>query len=244
MNRTVLITGASRGIGRAIALAFAAEGDRIAINYHTNEAAAQATAADCRALGAQAEIFRADVACRAEVFAMVRAVERTFGPVEVLVNNAGIAQQKLFTDITEADWRRMTGTHLDGTFYCCQAVLPDMIRAHAGRIINISSMWGQTGASCEVHYSAVKAGIQGLTMALAKEVGPSGILVNAIAPGVIDTEMNALLDAETRAALDEETPLCRAGRTEEIASAVVFLAGPGSSFITGQILGVNGGFIT
>ena len=203
MHRTVLITGASRGIGRAIALAFAAEGDRIAINYCQNEAAAQATAADCRALGARAEIFRADVSCRSDVFAMVQVVENVFGPVDVLVNNAGIAQQKLFTDITEADWRRMTGIHLDGTFYCCQAVLPAMIRAHQGRIINISSMWGQVGASCEVHYSAVKAGIQGLTKGLAKEVGPSGILVNAIAPGVIDTEMNAMLDDVNKAALND-----------------------------------------
>ena len=241
--RTVLITGASRGIGRACALRFAANGDRIAVNYYQNEAAARETAAACRALGAQAEIFQADVADRNAVFAMADAVRRCFGDPEVLVNNAGIAQQKLFTDITEADWRRMNGVNSDGVFYCCQAVLPAMIRAQRGRIINIASMWGQVGASCEVHYSAAKAAVIGLTRALAKEVGPSGILVNAVAPGVIDTEMNGALDEETRRALDEETPLCRAGTADEVARTVVFLAGSGADFITGQVLGVNGGFI-
>ena len=241
--QTVLITGASRGIGRACALRFAAEDTRIAVHYHQNERAAVETAEACCKLGAQADIFRADVADRAQVFAMADAVRRRFGDPEILVNNAGIAQQKLFTDITEEDWRRMNGVHVDGVFYCCQAFLPAMIRAHYGRIINISSMWGQVVASCEVHYSAAKAAVIGLTRALAKEVGPSGVLVNAVAPGVIDTEMNGALDEATRLALNDETPLCRAGTADEVARTVVFLAGSGADFITGQVLGVNGGFI-
>ncbi len=243
MSRTVWITGASRGIGRACALRFAHAGDRLALLYHHNDAAAAQTAADCRALGAQVLLLRADVADRGAVFDAAEAIRLELGLVDVLINNAGIAQQKLFTDITEADWRRMTGVNLDGVFYCCQAALPGMIHRKSGRIINISSMWGQVGASCEVHYSAAKAGVIGLTRALAKEVGPSGICVNAIAPGVIDTEMNAALDAATTRALCDETPLERLGTPDDVARAAEFLAGPGGAFVTGQILGVNGGFI-
>ncbi len=243
MSRTVWITGASRGIGRACALRFAHAGDRLALLYHHNDAAAAQTAADCRALGAQVLLLRADVADRGAVFDAAEAIRLELGLVDVLINNAGIAQQKLFTDITESDWRRMTGVNLDGVFYCCQAALPGMIHRKSGRIINISSMWGQVGASCEVHYSAAKAGVIGLTRALAKEVGPSGICVNAIAPGVIDTEMNAALDAATTRALCDETPLERLGTPDDVARAAEFLAGPGGAFVTGQILGVNGGFI-
>lgn len=243
MSRTVWITGASRGIGRACALRFAHAGDRLALLYHHNDAAAAQTAADCRALGAQVLLLRADVADRSAVFDAAEAIRLELGLVDVLINNAGIAQQKLFTDITEADWRRMTGVNLDGVFYCCQAALPGMIHRKSGRIINISSMWGQVGASCEVHYSAAKAGVIGLTRALAKEVGPSSICVNAIAPGVIDTEMNAALDAATTRALCDETPLERLGTPDDVARAAEFLAGPGGAFVTGQILGVNGGFI-
>ena len=241
--KAVWITGASRGIGRACALRFAETGNRIALHYHSDEAAAQKTAEECRARGAEVALFRGDVSDRASVFAIADQIRAQFGPIDILVNNAGIAQQKLFTDITEADWRRMIGTNLDGVFFCCQAALPDMIHRKAGRIINISSMWGQVGASCEVHYSAAKAAVNGLTQALAKEVGPSGITVNAIAPGVIDTDMNAMLDADTRAALCDETPIERIGTPDEIARVVAFLAGPGGDFITGQIIGVNGGFI-
>ena len=151
--------------------------------------------------------------------------------------------QTLFTDIAEAFWRRMMGVNLDGVFYCCQAALPDMIHRKSGRIINVSSMWGQVGASCEVHYSAAKAAVNGLTQALAKELGPSGITVNAVAPGVIDTEMKGLLDDETRAALADETPLERLGTPDEVARVIHFLAGPGGDFITGQVIGVNGGFV-
>ena len=163
--------------------------------------------------------------------------------MDVLVNNAGIAQQKLFTDITEVEWRRMFAVDIDGVFHCCQLALPYMIHVKRGSIINLSSMWGQVGASCEVHYSAAKAAVIGLTKALAQELGPSNIRVNCIAPGVIDTEMNAAHGPEVLRELAEETPLQRLGTPAEVAAVVSFLAGEDSAFVTGQVLGVNGGMI-
>ena len=160
----------------------------------------------------------------------------------MLVNNAGISQIKLFSDITDEDWRKMIDTNLSGAFYTSREASRVMVSQHSGRIINIGSMWGKVGASCEVHYSASKAGLRGLTMALAKELGPSGITVNCIEPGVIDTEMNAALDEATHQELRESTPLCRIGKAEEVAAVVRFLASEEASFITGQILGVDGGF--
>ena len=242
-NDVVLITGASRGIGRETALAFARAGYRVAANYCSSRVQAETLRAEILAFGGACELFQADVSDRAAVFSMTEAVLQTFGTIDVLVNNAGIGQQKLFTDITETDWRRMCGVNLDGVFYSCQAVLPAMIRKKDGCILNISSMWGQTGASCEVHYSAVKAGVIGLTKALAKEVGLSGIRVNCIAPGMIDTEMNGMLSAEDRAAIAEEIPLAREGSPAEVAQTALFLASPAARYITGQILGVNGGMV-
>ncbi len=240
MEKTVLITGGSRGIGAACVEAFAAAGCRVVFSYlHSQEQAA----ALCARWEGRALAVQADVADRDQVAALFRQAEQAFGPVEVLVNNAGIAQQKLFTDITPAEWRRMLAVHLDGPFYCCQAALPAMIRAKWGRIINISSMWGQVGGSCEVHYSAAKAGLIGLTKALAQEEGPSGVTVNCIAPGVVETDMMAGFSAADKQALAEETPLCRLGRPEEVAAAAVFLAGDQAAFITGQVLGVNGGLV-
>ena len=166
-----------------------------------------------------------------------------FGFIGTLVNNAGIARQMLFTDITDEDWDDMIGVHLSGTFRCCRAFLPEMIRRREGTIINISSMWGQTGASCEVHYSAAKAGVIGLTKALAKEVGLSGITVNCIAPGAIRTAMLDGFSEEELAVLAEDTPVGRIGTPEDVAAAAVFLAGDNARFITGQILGVNGGYV-
>lgn len=241
---TALITGGSRGIGAAIAAALARAGYAVAINYNHSAEAAEALAASLRAEGRAALPVQADVSDPAQVAAMFAAVERQLGAVSVLVNNAGIAQQKLFTDLSDADWRRMMGVHLDGTFYCCRAALPAMIRARYGRILNIASMWGQVGGSCEVHYSAAKAGLIGLTKALAKEEGPSGITVNCIAPGVVDTDMMASFSAEDRAALADETPVCRLGNADEVAAAAVFLCSPAAGFITGQVLGVNGGLVT
>ena len=241
--KTVLITGASRGIGRACALAFAREGYAVAACWHKNEAAARSLLDELSALGCDAELYCADVADPAAVEAMAAAAEKRFGHIDALVNNAGIAQQKLFTDITPEEWQRMLDVNLSGAFYLCQLALPGMIRRKQGRILTVSSMWGQTGGSCEVHYSAAKAGLIGLTKALAKEEGPSGITVNCVAPGVIETDMMAAFTAEDKAALAEETPVGRLGTPEEVAKLLVFLAGEDAGYITGQVFGVNGGLV-
>lgn len=239
MKQTVLITGASRGIGAAAARLFAAQGYRVAICCHTQMEKAEELAASLP----DAAAFTADVAKETEVVRMVDAVHSRFGEIHVLINNAGIAMQKLFTDTTAADWNRVFDVNVTGIFYACRAVLPEMIRRKSGRIVNVSSMWGVTGASCEVAYSASKAAVIGLTKALAKEVGLSGITVNCVAPGVIDTEMNANLSAEDRAVLCDETPLARIGTAQEAAQAILFLASDRASFVTGQVLGVNGGIV-
>ncbi|WP_050699173.1 elongation factor P 5-aminopentanone reductase [Anaeromassilibacillus senegalensis] len=238
--RTALITGGARGIGAACARGLAQDGFRVAVNYQSSRDKAEALCETLQRInGLEHLAIQADVADRAQVEAMFARV----GSVDVLVNNAGIAQQKLFTDLTDADWDRMFAVDVKGVFLCCQAALPYMIHEKRGAIVNISSMWGQVGASCEVHYSAAKAAVIGLTKALAKELGPSQIRVNCIAPGVIATEMNALLDTETMEALREETPLETIGTAEQVADAVRFLASDRASFITGQVLGVNGGMI-
>lgn len=244
MARTVLITGASRGIGRATARLLAQNGWQVAINYHKNQQAAQSLLTELIASGAKAAIFPADVAKREAVLMMFEAIHAHLGPVQALVNNAGIAQQKLFTDITQAEWQRMFDVTVNGAFYCTQAALGDMLPAKSGAIVNISSMWGQVGASCEVHYSAAKAALIGLTKALAKELGPSHIRVNCVAPGVIATDMNDTLDAETLANLAEDTPLGLIGQAESVAQMIAYLLEEQTGgFITGQIIGVNGGFI-
>lgn len=244
MQPTVLITGASRGIGRAAAQLLAQNGWQVAINYHQNTQAAQSLLAELTAGGAKAAIFQADVADRRQVQAMFAAIRAQLGPIQALVNNAGIAQQKLFTDITEADWQRMFDVTAGGAFHCTQAALEDMLPAKSGAIVNISSMWGQVGASCEVHYSAAKAALIGLTKALAKELGPSHIRVNCIAPGVIATEMNAALDSETLSQLAWDTPLGVLGQPEDVAQMILYLLKETTGrFLTGQIIGVNGGFI-
>lgn len=243
MGRTVLITGASRGIGRAAALLFAGQGYNVVVNYRASRAQAEELCAQIEKKGGSALALGADVSDRAAVEAMVEAAIGHFGRIDVLVNNAGIAGQQLFTDITEAEWDRMFAVDVKGMFHCCKAVLPGMIHRKEGQIVNVSSIWGITGASCEVHYSAAKAAVIGLTKALAKELGPSNIRVNCVAPGVIDTEMNAALAQEDRSALADETPLSRIGSPEEAAQAILFLAGEQSSFITGQILSPNGGFV-
>jgi len=240
---TVLITGASRGIGRAAALLFGKNGWNVAVNYRANEEAAQSLKQELEAMGASCLLVQADVADAAQVRRMVSLVEYTFGGIDVLVNNAGIAQQKLFTQLTEEDWDRMFDVHVKGTFHCTQAVVPLMIGAGKGSIVNVSSMWGQVGGSCEVHYSAAKAAVIGMTKALAKELGLSGIRVNCVAPGVIATEMNGMLSEETMEALKEETPLGTIGTPEQVAKAIWFLACEDSSFITGQVLSPNGGFV-
>ena len=236
--KTVIITGASRGIGYDTARLFAENGWNVAANYYQ-------TAEPSLALAERfpnVEAFRADISKREEAYALIRMAIERFGKADVLINNAGIAQQKLFTDITEEEWDRMFAVNVKGTMYCCQAVLRDMIRRKSGKIINVSSVWGQKGASCEVHYSASKAAVIGLTKALAKEVGLSGITVNCVAPGVIDTQMNRCHDEETMEALKEATPLNRLGNVRDVAQLLLFLASDKADFITGQVIGVNGGF--
>ena len=243
MSKVALITGGSRGIGRACAELFAREGYTVIVNCCGRPQAGEDLVASLRSKGLDAHFCRADVSDPAQVRAMADWAEGLFHHMDVLINNAGIAQQALFTDLTDQDWRRMMGVNLDGPFYCCRAFAPGMISRRSGVILNVSSMWGQVGASCEVHYSAAKAGLIGLTKALAKELGPSGVRVNCMCPGVIDTQMNSHLDAQAMAERAEETPLCRIGTAEEAARAALFLCGEGASFITGQVLGVNGGLV-
>ena len=240
---TVLITGAATGIGRATALSFAADGYNVAVHYNKSEQAALNLCADIAQQGGRAMAVHADVSDAAQVRTMVQRVNEVFGHIDILVNNAGIAQSKLFTDLTADDWDAMFDVNVKGVFHCCQSVLPGMISRKKGCIINVSSIWGLVGASCEVHYSAAKAAVIGLTKALAKELGPSGIRVNAVAPGVIETDMIADLDNETREALKEETPLCRIGTAGDVAQTIRFLASEGAGFVTGQVLSPNGGFV-
>lgn len=242
MSRTVLITGASRGIGRATAKAFAALGDRVAVNYHQNEQAARSLCVELSPHG-QVLAVQADVADPVQVREMFESVRASFGPVDVLVNNAGIARQAMLCDVSWEEWQRVFAVNVGGVFHCCRAAMPDMIHRKAGCIINLSSMWGITGASCEVPYSSAKAAVIGFTKALAKELGPSQIRVNCVAPGVIETDMNASLTAEDFSSLAEETPLGRIGTPEEVAQTIVFLASPGASFLTGQVISPNGGFV-
>lgn len=245
MAQNVLITGGSRGIGAAAVLAFAQNGDNVAFVWHSNQKAAENVLQTAARLAPQGRFLalRADVSQSGEITAAVSEAEKSLGHLDVLVCNAGIAQQKLFTDLTDDDWRRVMSVDLDGAFYSCRAVLPGMIRHKYGRILMVSSMWGQTGASCEVHYSAAKAGVIGLAKALAKEEAPSGITVNCVAPGVIDTDMMAAFSEEDRAVLAEETPVGRLGHAEEIARTLVFLASPEAGYITGQVIGQNGGLV-
>ncbi len=235
--RKIIVTGGSRGIGAEIVRRFSLNGDLVVFFYNNSETEAKRLAEETGAVALKADLSDPVSAEKA----MEAAVVYLHG-VDVLVNCAGVAQIKLFTELTDADWDRMISTDLSGSFYTCRAAAREMVKAHYGRMVNIGSVWGRVGASCEVHYSAAKAGIRGLTMALAKELGPSGITVNCVEPGVIDTEMNAILDEETRRTLAEETPLCRIGSTGDIADAVFFLASDRASFITGQCLGVDGGF--
>ena len=236
--KTALVTGGSRGIGRAIVELLAKKGWQVAFCYRENESAADEVRA---ATGAVA--YRLNISDSKAVADMVSDLQKRFGHIDLLVNNVGVASQRLFTDITDEEWKRTFDVNVNGAFYATRAVLPDMIKRKSGNIIFVSSMWGVSGGSCEVHYSATKAALIGMTKALAKEVGPSGIRVNCVAPGVIETDMNAHLSADDMAALAEETPLCRIGKADEVAKAVEFLAEDGSAFITGQVLAVDGGII-
>lgn len=237
--KTVLITGGSRGIGSACVKLFSEKGYNVAFSYLTSETEALELEKNFKNVVA----FRADVSDRSQVDAMVSAVKKQFGSVDILINNAGIAQSKLFSDITEDDFDRMVAVHLKGMFNCTQAVLDDMINKKSGKIINISSIWGITGASCEVHYSMVKAGVIGFTKALAKELALSGITVNAIAPGVVDTDMMSGFSADEIKEIQNEIPLGRLASPDEIALSALFLSEKGGDYITGQVLSPNGGIV-
>lgn len=243
MRRTVLITGGSRGIGRACVTLFARRGWSVSFFCREREDCARELTESLRGEGCDVRWLRCDVSDRAQVTEAVEALLKTEHHFDALVNNAGVSQIGLMTDMTDDEWNRLFDVNVKGAFHCVQAVLPGMISRRQGAIVNLSSMWGEVGASCEVAYSASKAAVIGLTKALAKEVGPSGVRVNCVSPGVIDTEMNAALTKADLDALAEETPLERIGTAEETARAVLFLAGDDASFITGQVLGVNGGLV-
>lgn len=242
-SKTVLITGASRGIGRACAERFAKDGHRVIINYKSSADLAQSLESELTNSGLYARCFAADVSDAAQVGEMFEWIKKEFGGADILINNAGTAKTKLFCDTSERDWDEVFGVNIKGMYNCTKAALPYMINKKSGKIVNLSSVWGLCGASCEVAYSASKAAVIGFTKALAKELGPSGICVNCVAPGVIDTDMNSALTKEDIDALKEQTPLGRLGTAQEVAAAVRFLAGSGSDFITGQVISPNGGFV-
>lgn len=243
MAQTAFITGASRGIGRAIAKTLAREGYAVGINYLKEHEKALALVEELQGLGYSAMAVQADVSDGSAITQAIRTVESKFGAVELLVNNAGIAQQDLFQYTDAALWKRLFAVNVDGMYHTIQAVLPYMIAQQKGVIVNISSMWGLRGASCEVGYSATKAAVIGLTRSLAMELAPSHIRVNCVAPGVIRTDMVEHLGQETIDALCEQTPMGRLGTPEDIAQVVSFLASERASFITGQVLTADGGFI-
>ena len=242
MKKIALITGGSGDIGTAIAKEFGENGYIVAIQYYRNQAEAEEAVNQLKTVGITAAPFYCDIRNEESVNSMVTKIEAELGTISALVNNAGISQIKLFDEITLADWDEMLAVNLTGAFLVTKRVIKKMIREKNGSIINISSMWGQVGASCEVHYSASKGGMIAMTKALAKEVAPSGIRVNCICPGVIDTKMNSHLTDCEMAELKEEIPLGVLGTGKDIAEAALFLAEKGR-FITGQIIGVNGGMI-
>ena len=243
MEKIALVTGSSRGIGRAVAARLARSGWAVCIHYRVRQDCAESLAEELGAEGCRCMVVQADVSDRAQVNAMVRRIEETLGPVSLLVNNAGVAGQALFQDITDELWHRYFSVNVDGAFHTIQAVLPHMLHEHEGSIVNISSIWGQRGASCEVTYSATKAALIGLTRSLAAELAPTHIRVNCVAPGVIRTDMLDALPPEVLPQLAQETPLGRLGTPEDIAAAVAFLVSEEADFITGQVLTSDGGFI-
>ena len=239
--KTALITGGSRGIGKCIAENLARDGYNVVLNYNKSEKQAKELQKRLKEDGINIEIFKADVSNREEVKKLVKFALKKFQNIDILVNNAGIAKIQMFTDITDYDWNQVLGTNLNSAFYCTQEVLPNMIHNKNGCIINVSSVWGITGASCEVAYSVSKAGIDGMTKALAKELGPSNIRVNSIAPGVIDTDMNSNLDIAIKKQLEDETPLGKIGKPIDIYRCVKWLIE--DEFTTGQIISPNGGYV-
>ena len=239
--KTVIVTGGSRGIGAAIVKELSKNNYNVVLNYNNSEEAAKQIQKELQEENIHIEIFKADVSKREEVKELVDFTLKQFGNIDVLINNAGIDQIKPFTDITDEDWNRMIQINLNSVFYCTQEVLPTMINNKDGSIINISSIWGITGGSCEVHYSVTKAGIDGLTKALAKELGPSNIRVNSIAPGAIMTDMNKDCTEDEIKEINKQIPLGKIGKTEDIAKCVMWLIE--DNYTTGQIISPNGGWV-
>lgn len=240
-KKCALITGASGGIGSSIAVRLARDGFSLAVCYNTDEDGMAALCAELDRIGAEYKAYRADVSQFSQMNSVFADATEVFGGVCVLVNNAGVAQQKLFTDINEEDFDYVNGVNFKGVFNCCKCAVPFMVNQKSGKIINISSMWGTYGASCETVYSATKAAVIGLTKALARELAPSNIQVNCVAPGAIDTKMNANLSPEERAALSDEIPMGRFGLPSEIAGVVSFLASSDSDYVTAQVITADGG---
>ena len=242
-KRTVLVTGASRGIGKAIATLFAENNYNVLINYNKSEEEAMDLYNNLKSKGYSVDVYKADVSKKEEVNIMINYCIGKFEKIDVLINNAGISKTNLFTDISYEEWDEVMATNLNGVFYTTKKALQYMIPEMSGKIINISSIWGMVGGSFEVHYSASKAAVIGMTKALAKELGPSNIQVNCIAPGVIQTDMLNNVSQETLEMLREETPLMKLGTVEDIAHTALFLANENANFITGQVISPNGGFV-
>lgn len=241
MNKVVIVTGASRGIGRNIATTLAKKGYIVIANYNKSENKAIELQQNLKKENINIDIFKADVSNRDEVKKLVQFVINKYKKIDCVINNAGIDQVKMFLDITDADWNNMISNNLNSVFYMCQEVLPYMIHEKNGVIINISSIWGVTGASCESHYAVSKAGVDALTKSLAKEMGPSNIRINSIAPGFIDTEMNNNLNEEEKKEIKEEIPLQKIGKVEDVSRTVEWIIE--DEYITGQVISVNGGWL-
>lgn len=240
MNKTIIVTGGSKGIGATIVKMLAKEGYNVILNYNKSEELAKKIQKECTEKGHYVEIFKADVSKREEVKKLIEFTINKFKKIDVLINNAGISQTRLFTDITDQDWNNMLNVNLNSVFYMTQEALPYMVHEKQGCIINISSIWGVIGASCETHYSVAKAGVDAITKSLAKELGPSNIRVNSIAPGIIDTDMNKYLSNEELENIEEEIPLGKIGTTQNIAKCVKWLIE--DEYTTGQIIEINGGW--
>lgn len=237
----VIVTGGSRGIGKCLVENLAKDGYNVLLNYNKSEKQARKIQEDLRKDGIIIEIFKADVSKKEQVKAMVEFALEKWGSIDVLINNAGIAKLQMFQDVTEEDWNEIIDTNLKSAFYASQEVLQSMIHKKKGLIINISSMWGQVGASCETVYAISKAGIDAMTKSLAKELGPSNIRVNSISPGVIDTEMNSKIDEHIKNQIKDETPLRKIGEPIDIYKCAKWLIE--DEFTTGQVIGINGGYV-